>query len=542
MTEQNWQRLSVRMIWVDLIQTLISILPLMIALWFFDSNAAVGPLIGVAVFGIIGALADAARWIFTRYRVTSTHVHVKTGIFMRRSRSVARDRIRSVDIEARLRHRLSGLRVVTIGAGQQTAEGDAALALNALAKDDALALQKRLRSTLTREAPSAENAIENETATGEAEEQEIVDSNGTETPAGPASSSIDSKGRETEEESDAPLRVFMRFKPSWVFYNMFTIWAFVFALGLGFGGYWFLSTFGIDLFDFASGLLDWGSFGLVGTAAVLVIAAGILGAIGLGVNYFFEYWKFELSRVKDTDGTSLRTRQGLLTTKEINRNESRIRGVQIDEPLVWRWIRAADTSIITTGLNMYSMTAPAWILPRGSKSIAQRIASEVLSDTEKPLEADLKRQPFPALRRRLWWATAFSGLVAGILWLLAAREVIASAYIWAAVPVWFASLLGAVIAYRALGYTISGSYLVTRSGLVTRSTSVLQRSAVSTIVVRESILQRRLRLQSVAAMTAAGYGAYETPDLDRSESLKFAQEAAPGLLDPFIVELEPRIT
>ncbi|WP_211658273.1 hypothetical protein [Phytoactinopolyspora halophila] len=36
-------------------------------------------------------------------------------------------------------------------------------------------------------------------------------------------------------------------------------------------------------------------------------------------------------------------------------------------------------------------------------------------------------------------------------------------------------------------------------------------------------------------MTAAGWGVYEAPDVAASEGVAFAADAAPGLLEPFLV-------
>lgn len=121
-----WQRLHSRMIWVDIARSVASLIPAAVAIWVFGIDPGTGtlwPLIGVAAFGVLGASADALRWVFTRYRVTVGYVEQRTGVLVRNHRSIRRDRIRSVDIEAKLRHRLAGLRVVKIGAGQQTAAG-----------------------------------------------------------------------------------------------------------------------------------------------------------------------------------------------------------------------------------------------------------------------------------------------------------------------------------------------------------------------------------------------------------------------------------
>ncbi|MGO1544517.1 MAG: PH domain-containing protein [Gulosibacter sp.] len=496
----EWQRLSSRIIWVDLAQTVLSIAPIVIALLVFRLEFGANqlwPLVGIAIFGVFAAVADAVRWLVTSYRVTDTHVEGRTGLFTRVTRSIRRDRIRSVDIEAKLRHRITGLRVVKIGAGQQAAAGESALSMDALRSADAKQLQGLLLNPDTQERIASE--------------------------------------LEDDATASEPIRSFAHFKPSWVIYNVFNFWAYVLVLGLAWGAYWLLTTFGIDLLEIAFTLLDWDSFGWFGSSLIVLAAATVFGVLALGFVYFAEYWNFELSRHHGPEGTMLRTRQGLFTTREVNRDENRIRGIDINEPLLWRWLRVSDTSVITTGLDMNAMSQPAAILPRGPLPHTKRIASEVLGSNEEPLSAPLNRHPRRAFLHRACWATTFSVIVAAVLLTFIVTNLIGAEWLWVAAGCWIIGLVGAFIHYRALGHTILGKYLVTRSGVLNRSTSVLQRDAVSTIVIRESLLQRRLRLQSVGAMTAAGYGGYDTPDLDANTAVTFAAAAAPGILEPFLV-------
>lgn len=111
--------------------------------------------------------------------------------------------------------------------------------------------------------------------------------------------------------------------------------------------------------------------------------------------------------------------------------------------------------------------------------------------------------------------------------------------VWADAGLLPLAILGAVIAYRALGHTIAGPSVVMRSGLMTRTTTALQRNAVSAIEIRESLLQRRLGLRTIATMTAAGDGAYESPDMAADTAVDFANSASAGLLDPFLVDDRP---
>ncbi|NED96344.1 PH domain-containing protein [Phytoactinopolyspora alkaliphila] len=502
MNATPWRRLHSRMIWVDAVQSVVSLMPTGFAVWVVGMEPTLGnmwPVLAIAAFGVLGATADALRWVFTRYRVTEDYVERRTGVFVRRYRSVRRDRIRSVDTEAKLRHRLSGLRVVKIGAGQQSSAGESAFDLDAVHTDDAAALRREL---LWGEAPSAPAPA--------------VD-------AGPAA-------LEPEEK-----QVLARLRPGWVVYNMFNIWAYLMALGLLWGAYWLGTAVGFDVGGFIEGLVDWEALGWGRSIVVGALVVGAVGAVGLGVNFFTENWNFELARVPGENGTLLRTRQGLFKTREVNRDDTRLRGIQISEPLLWRWMGMADTNVVTTGLDLWSMSQPTTILPRGPIGVARPVAAAVLGVHESPLEVPLARHPRAALRRRMWWATLTAVAVVVLLGWLAANDVVPFAMMWAGVALWPIAVAAAVVAYRALGHAVSGEYLVVRSGLMSRQTTALKRSAVSTVAVRQSLLQRRLGLKTVAAMSAAGWGAYHAPDVPADAAVALASEAAPGLLEPFLV-------
>lgn len=502
---EPWLRLHTRMIWVDLIQTIVSVAPLAIASWVFGGPENVDnlwPFVGVAAFGVLGAAADFFRWVFTRYRITDDYVERRTGIFVRRYRSVRRDRIRTVDIDAKLRHRLSGLRVVSVGAGQQANTNESALSLDAVIKEDA----ERLRRLLLKD-------IE---ATGDTE-WEVDD-----TTTGPAA-----------PESGTVLAVF---NPRWVIFNMFNIWAYIMALGLFWGAQWLGSAFGLDLAGWVVGLADWEALGRVRTVGLAVLTIGLFGAIGLGINYFTEYWNFELARVPGATGTVLRTRRGLFRSREVNMADNRMRGVQISEPVLWRWMGMADTSVITTGLDMWSMSQPTAILPRGPKRVAWPVAGMVLAAESQPMEVELVRHPRAALRRRLVWATLTTGAVIAVLAWLTSNGAVPPGSTWYGVAFWPIALLGGLISYRALGHAVVADYVVVRSGLISRATTALQRSAVSTIILRQSLFQQRLGLKTVGLATAAGWGGYFATDIKADDALEFAVEAAPGLLAPFLVD------
>jgi putative membrane protein len=500
--EASWRRLSGRVVWVDLVQSLLSLAPGLVAVALVGvelSFASLWPAILVAALGVTGAVADVVRWAFTRYRVTDTEVERVTGVLVRRHRSVRRDRIRSVDTHAKLRHRVAGLRVVTIGAGQQRGAGEAAFFLDALSRTGAMELQDELLDAASR--------VDEVAATGTAASGKRIG--------------------DLEEE------VFATVRPWWVVYNMFSVWAYLMAAGLVWGLYWLASSFGIDALGLVSGAADRMALGWVGVTIIGLSAGGAIGAIGMGVNFFTSNWRFELARVRFGERSYLRTRRGLFSTREVSRDESRVRGLSIAEPLLWRWMGMADTNVVTTGLSVWSTDEPTALLPRGPIRVAREVAARVLGDPS-PLETPLRRHPSAALRRRLWWATLAAAALASVLAVPVATGTVPSWALYAALGLWPIGLLAAVTAYRALGHATTDDYVVVRSGLMSRSTTALRRDAVSTIAVRQSLLQKRLGLCTVSAMTAAGWGAYEASDVPAVEAVELAAKAAPGLLDEFM--------
>lgn len=506
--EPEWRTLSHRVIWVDLAVAIISLAPGLLGIWLDPSSAGALWLLGLlSLIGVVGAIVDALRWVSTRYRVTSTEVQRRSGIFIRRYRTVKRDRIRSVDTYAHLRHRLTWMRVVSIGAGQQTSTGEMAFKLDALTKHGAEELRREILGITDGPAPAS---------------REVVPAPVEESPE--------------QSERGMHVEVLEKLQFRWVWYNIFTIWAYVIAAGIVWMVAWLLSSFGVDLVEAPSQLVSDLNLTWVMGVVIILVAGGVVGVIALGVLFILENWKLELARVHSTKGTFLRTRRGLFSKREVNRDEARIRGISIDEPLVWRWMGMADTNVLTTGLSLKASEEATAPVPRGPISVARRVAEAVVGDAFRTTTT-LPRHPRAALRRRLVWATSLTLGVIGAVVVPIFFGPLPLWTLWIAIGLGPVAIVGAFIAYASLGHMIHGDFVITRSGLFHRSTAVLRRDAVSTVAVRQSILQRRLGLSTVFFMTAAGWGEYDAPDVDANAAFTFARDAAPGILDPF---LDPR--
>ena len=120
--QAEWQRLDPRMLMVYPINEIMKYIPVLLGSIIVGTTSgnplwSLIPVTLVAGFGV-------ARWFTTSYRIDADHVQLRSGIVQRRTLSVPRPRIRSVDVEAPLLHRALGLAVLAIGTGKQTDKGE----------------------------------------------------------------------------------------------------------------------------------------------------------------------------------------------------------------------------------------------------------------------------------------------------------------------------------------------------------------------------------------------------------------------------------
>ncbi|WP_424082884.1 PH domain-containing protein, partial [Mycobacterium sp.] len=110
----------------------------------------------VAVIAL-SVVVGVARWFTTSYRIEadpeSGQVQLRAGLLNRKVLSVPRNRIRSVQTDARLLHRLLGLAVLRVSTGQE-ARAEHGFELNAVRVDQV----PRLRAILLADSPQAAEA------------------------------------------------------------------------------------------------------------------------------------------------------------------------------------------------------------------------------------------------------------------------------------------------------------------------------------------------------------------------------------------------
>ncbi|HUQ56188.1 PH domain-containing protein [Lentzea sp.] len=482
----EWHRLHVRMLVVrPLNEGIAMLVPILVLL--FTGNGERWRLIasGATVAAILAF--SYFIWRTTRYRITDDQVELHTGLLTRKQLAVPRDRIRTVDLTSKPGHRVFGLSAVRIGTGQQDTPGTDGLTLDAVTQEEA----ERLRVLLLRKGVSPRVAA----PTGERDAEPLPES-----------------------------EVISRLDLKWLKYAPLSLSGLV-AIGALFG---VLSNYADDVGlhpvqDLFEWLFDRPSVGLIGTFVLGLIVAGLVLSVPL---YVLQFWNYRLTR--EPDGT-LRVQRGLLTTRSVSVEEQRLRGVDIQEPLLVRAGKGAKTVAVTTGLG--SKGESNLLLPPAPLEVAHQVSRDVLKVEDDPTLNALREHPLAALRRSMFrhivpWVVIAAGLA---IW--------APSWAWpipaAVIP--FAALVG-WDNYRSLGHALDERYLVTRNNSLVRSTVALQRTGIIGWRIRRSFFQRRSGLMTIGATTAAGAGVYHVTDVGESDGLTLADAAVPDLLRPFLVE------
>lgn len=435
----------------------------------------------VAVTALSLLIAAVSWWRFS-YVVGDRAVVVTRGVVTRTVRTVPLDRVRGVEVEAPLLHRVFGLVRVRIDA----AAGSAVTGTEELLVDGVPRAEgDRLRTALLRRSRTA--------------------------PVLPDGAAADGVGpREPAEPAEPAEEEIARFDNRWLLYAPLV------------GGYLAVPMAAVGaLGRLVDELPDRyvpdveGPGVVTATVVAVAVAVGVLVLVlGAVLGAAVVNWRFRLVR----RGGSLIAVRGLVTRRHTELEIDRIRGYTVSEGLGMRLVGAARASALVTGLG--DATRRGQLLPLGPKAQAWALGG-LLVEAPGPLRA----HP-PAARRRAVVRAVVPGVV-----VLAAGVALATTQGW-----WGVAVAGAVLSvlgvpvglgrYAALGHAAGRGSLAVRSGWLVRSHTVLQRRAVIGWQVRQSPFQRRAGLATVLACVGAGSGGYAAVDLAADEAAEFAEAAS----------------
>lgn len=504
--EDGWYRLSPRMLLVHPVRSLMSMaVPLLLVslgvsrgdntrwLWF-----VVGGAVLAVVFGVLS-------WFFTRYRFTPEQLQLRTGVLNRKVVTAPLDRIRSVDIESTVVHRVLGLSKVKVGTGVDATQ----IELDGLTREQS----GRMRTFLL-------NRSEVTTPTGAPAADESEE--------GEASSPAPAAGPPAAEEELA------RINWGWLRYAPFSLSSLVVVAG-AFG---VLAQFGDDIPLEELGFVQ-DSWGWVIAHSVLLVVAVVAAFVLVAwvvvstASYVLNWWNLRL--VREPGGT-IRTSRGLLTTRSQTIENEKIRGVTMTEQFLLRFVRGGELSAQATGVGAGGMVK---VLPPAPRSVVQSVGHALLQE-DGALTMQLTGHG-PRARRRIHirkqWGTLFLTVLVSVptYWF--------DVWWFETWPWWIPlavlsgfgvlNLVLAEASWRNLGHGLTEGYVIVQTGAVIRTREVLERAGVIGWLVHQSFFQRRIGLADLTATTAAGKERLVVPNVPFAAAVALADRATPGMVSDF---------
>jgi len=430
-------------------------------------------------------LVGVARWFTTSYRIDADpegQVQLRAGLLSRKVLSVPRNRIRSVQTDARLLHRLLGLAVLRVSTGQE-ARAEQGFELNAVQVSEV----PRLRAILLADTPHPVDA----------------------TTAEPV-------------PTDA---VLARWQPSWLRYSPLSLSGLVTmaaAAGViyqsGFVGPLQHSRLASSVAEAAQRL---GFATTVAVAAAVVLAASIALAV---LRSLLTYGNLVLTRRADV----LHLRHGLLRLRERTYDMSRLRGGTLRQPLLVRAFGGGRLDAVMTGV--HGAGESSVLLPPCPIATANSVLTGLIGDSDVvtgPLRGHGRRAAY-----RRWTRALTVPAVAGLVLVVFTLTSVVPLWLWpawVAVTAWCALL--AVDRIGALGHRVDGRWLVTRSGSWERRRDCLATAGIIGWTVRQSPFQRRAGLATLVAATAAGTKRYPLIDVPEDRAWAVAAQASPWVAE-----------
>lgn len=511
--EAGWQRLSPRKMLIDPVKAIGSmIVPAIAAIVGLSSLDGLWWLLAVPVLAALGVVFGVLPWLTTWYRVSDTQLQLRSGILSKNQSTAPVDRIRSVDLEATLLHRVFGLRKVSIGTGVDSEQ----IELDAVTEAEAAELRSRLltqRSTVQRAEAVRDDAV-------------------TAPPLDDAATPVG--GAAVVEPEPGQERLLAQIDWSWLRFAPFNLGRLVIVAG-ALGALSQIAPDDAISGDQAEAAWDWLShLGLwmliLSTAAFVVVGWLAISIIG----YVVQWWGLRLTR----EHGSLHLTSGLFTTRAISVEEKRVRGVQLTEPALLRLVGGADLKTMSTGVEDGTTS----ILPQCPVDVARAVATDVLDDPT-PMAVELVSHG-PAARRR-WhvrqqWTPLFILALGAVLTFTGLPS-------WADwFPVWTLFALGGVSVvigvfaaesgYAHQGHALTDDHLVVGSGVFARVRTALESDGIIGWVVEQSFFQRRLGLATLVATTAAGNERVDILDIPLDLAVALMHASTPEPVARFLVE------
>ncbi|WP_110239470.1 PH domain-containing protein [Nocardioides gilvus] len=531
--DEGWLRLDKRKLLLDPIGAVRSaIFPIAAVIFGVSSLDGIWWVLAAPVVVTVIALFGLIPWFTTTYRITATQFQMRKGLLNKSTSTAPLDRIRSVDLEATVLHRLLGMRKVQIGTGVDSER----IELDAVTTERADELRAQLLTA----------RLASTNATVPASPVDPTDPAVLAAPSALAAPSVLADPAAADESYDGPVsapptpsappsteQVLARFDWTWVRFAPFNFARLaVIAAAIGVLSQ-FAGDIDVDYAEIAESTRAALRIGVVVLSVVIALSLLVGWLIISMGGYMVQWWALRLTR----DAGILRMSAGLLTTRSISVEEKRVRGIELVEPLLMRPVNGAELATLATGVGDGGTTK---ILPQCPTDVAVAVASDILGDAH-PLRVRLVQHGFAARRRRhisFQWMSLILLVLGAVGHQIVLPMAEAEGELW-----WFLAPgllwipLGVVLAelsYAHLGHFLTDDHLVVGHGATARRRTVLEVDGIIGWVFDQSFFQRRLGLVTLQATTAAGAEQVTLTDIPEHLAVRLAADATREPVRPFL--------
>jgi putative membrane protein len=239
---------------------------------------------------------------------------------------------------------------------------------------------------------------------------------------------------------------------------------------------------------------------LIGLTALIVF----FGLAGWGLSITMtvvRYFGFTLRRI----GGELQVSYGLITRREKGLRRSRVQNIQIEEPILRRWLKLATLKVQTAGYG------PEVKGDERMEVLAPITRRQEISDYVKEVFPNLDwetiewRPSHPRAKRRMFLRRALVVLLVTVV--MSIMNLHWLALLLALIPAWWL----AVAHYRHLGHARDGDYMLTREGLWTQRTFIVPVRKIQALHFKQTPFQRRLAIGTLTAETAGNPMEWHAP-------------------------------
>lgn len=248
---------------------------------------------------------------------------------------------------------------------------------------------------------------------------------------------------------------------------------------------------------------------VITTITLAVVVLSLLLSIALTI---LVYWEFTVRMEEDRVAIT----RGLLEKRRAQVPLRRVQAIQVNENLVRRPLGLASLTMVVAGYTTESeQQESSVLLPLGRREHAWQVASAILNAPAALASLTLTRPPVRSAFRRAIVPTAL-GIGAGLAGWATFGRIGALAFLF--VPLAWA-YAGLTWAYS--GYGLVPGYVVVRAGFLVRKTSIVPESNIQHLQLTWSVFQEKFRLANVRVHIPGGLRS--ATDMERQDALRWFQ-------------------